>query len=157
MVIYVAQKNRVAATRRKLCVISRPFHNNDVLALAFRGFRSEILQFFRVDFSRIDTARRPNLFRSFEAVGSVTCADVRTGEVHWRERVPGSYYASPVCVGGRLYNVSRAGDVVVLAASRRYEFLARNRLDEGSHSTPAVAGGRLYLRTFSHLISLGGR
>src|SRR5437660_2829446 len=77
MVIYVAQKNRVAATRRKLCVIRRSLHYNDVLVLAFRDFRSEILQFFRVDFGRIDTARRPNLLRSFEAVGSVTCADVR--------------------------------------------------------------------------------
>jgi outer membrane protein assembly factor BamB len=88
--------------------------------------------------------------------GVVTCADLRSGEVVWRERVPGSYYASPVCVGERIYNVSRDGDVVVLAASRRFELLARNRLGEGSHSTPAVAGGRMYLRTFSHLISLGG-
>jgi hypothetical protein len=59
-------------------------------------------------------------------------------------------------VGERLYNISREGDVVVLAASKRYELLARNRVGEGSHSTPAVAGGRLFLRTFTHLISLGG-
>ncbi len=89
--------------------------------------------------------------------GMVTCADARTGEVSWRERVPGSYYASPVCVGERLYNVSREGEVVVLAAARRFELLARNPLGEGSHSTPAVAGGRLYLRTFSHLVCVGGR
>jgi outer membrane protein assembly factor BamB len=42
-----------------------------------------------------------------------------------------------------------------LAASKQYQLLARNRLGEGSHSTPAVAGGRLYLRTFSHLMALG--
>jgi hypothetical protein len=71
--------------------------------------------------------------------------------------VPGSYYGSPVCVGGRLYGVSRAGDVVVLAASERFRLLARNQLGEGSHSTPAVAGGRMYVRTFSHLLSVGGR
>jgi outer membrane protein assembly factor BamB len=88
--------------------------------------------------------------------GIVTCADAGTGKVRWRERVPGSYYSSPVCVGDRLYSVSRDGEVVVLAASERFELLARNRLGEGSHSTPAVAGGRMYLRTFSHLISLGG-
>lgn len=88
--------------------------------------------------------------------GVVTCADLHSGEVHWRERVPGSYYASPVCVGERLYNISRDGDAIVLAASKRYELLAHNRIGEGSHSTPAVAGGRLYLRTFTHLISLGG-
>jgi outer membrane protein assembly factor BamB len=89
--------------------------------------------------------------------GLVTCADLTTGKVHWRERVPGSYYSSPICVGDRLYGVSRDGEVVVLAASRRFELLARNPLGEGSHSTPAVADGRMYLRTFSHLISLGGK
>jgi outer membrane protein assembly factor BamB len=87
--------------------------------------------------------------------GTVTCANVRTGEVHWRERVPGSYYSSPVCAGRHIYNVSREGDVVVLAASKRFELAARNALDEGSHSTPAIAGGLLYVRTFSHLICLG--
>ncbi len=89
--------------------------------------------------------------------GMVTCADVRTGDVHWRKRVPGSYYSSPVCVGERLYNISRDGDVVVLAAAKRYEMLARNRLGEGSHASPAVAGGRMYLRTFTHLYCLGGK
>jgi outer membrane protein assembly factor BamB len=87
--------------------------------------------------------------------GMVTCADVRTGEVHWRERVGGSYYSSPVCVGDRLCGVSREGDVVLLAAAKRFQLLARNSLGEATHSTPAVAGGRVYFRTFSHLICLG--
>jgi outer membrane protein assembly factor BamB len=89
--------------------------------------------------------------------GMVTCADATTGKVHWRERVPGSYYASPVCVGGHLYGVSRGGEVVVLKASKKYALVARNTLDEGSHSTPAIAGGKMYVRTFSHLISIGGK
>ena len=89
--------------------------------------------------------------------GIVTCADAATGKVHWRERVPGSYYASPVCAGDNLYGVSRTGEVVVLAAARKYKVLGRNQLGEGSHSTPAIAGGRMYLRTFSHLISVGGK
>ncbi len=88
--------------------------------------------------------------------GFVTCADVRTGEAHWRQRVPGDYYSSPVCAGGHLYNVSRDGEVVVLAASKRFELVARNPAGEGSHSTPAVAGGRLLVRTFNHLLSVGG-
>ncbi len=89
--------------------------------------------------------------------GIVTCADVATGKVHWRERVEGTFYASPVCVGDRLYNVSTDGEVHVLAAARAFRHLARTALGEGTHSTPAVAGGRMYLRTFAHLISLGGK
>ena len=89
--------------------------------------------------------------------GVVTCANVESGEVYWRERVPGSYYGSPVVVGKCVYCISREGDVIVLAASKKFELLARNRLGEGSHSTPAVAGGAMYLRTYSQLISVGGK
>jgi outer membrane protein assembly factor BamB len=89
--------------------------------------------------------------------GMVTCADLATGQVHWRERVNGSYYASPVCAGKYLYNVSREGEMVVLAAATRFEEVGRNPLGEGSHSTPAVAGGRLYVRTFTQLLSVGGK
>jgi outer membrane protein assembly factor BamB len=99
---------------------------------------------------------KDDLLYLWSDAGIVTCADARTGDVHWRERVPGSYYSSPVCVGQALYGVTREGDVIVLAAAKRFELLARNPLGEGSHSTPAVAGGRMYLRTFGHLICLGG-
>lgn len=89
--------------------------------------------------------------------GIVTCADVKTGAEFWRERVPGDYYASPVWAGGHLYGVSRDGDVVVLVAGKQFEQVARNRLGEGSHSTPAIAGGSMYLRTFTQLIAIGGQ
>jgi outer membrane protein assembly factor BamB len=89
--------------------------------------------------------------------GVVSCADARTGKVYWRQRVPGTYYGSPVSAAGRLYNMSREGEVVVLAAARECKLLARNPLGEGSHSTPAIAGGVLYLRTFNHLIAVGGQ
>jgi outer membrane protein assembly factor BamB len=89
--------------------------------------------------------------------GIVSCVELRTGKVHWRERTEGSFYASPVCVGERVYNVNRDGDVFVLAFSREYKQLARNSVGEGTHATPAVAGGRMYLRTYTHLISIGGK
>ena len=85
-----------------------------------------------------------------------TCADVRTGKVHWRKRVGGTYYASPVVVGDRLYNVSTTGKAPVLAASKTYRVLGENSLGEASHSTPAVVDGVLYWRTFTHLLALGG-
>jgi outer membrane protein assembly factor BamB len=88
--------------------------------------------------------------------GIVTCADLATGATHWRRRVPGQYYGSPVAAGNHVYCMSIDGEVVVLAASKEFELVARNPLGEGSHSTPAIAGGRMFLRTFSHLMSVGG-
>jgi len=89
--------------------------------------------------------------------GIVACLNVSTGEAIWRERVGGRFYGSPVCVGNRLYCIAKNGDVFVLAASSKFELLARVPLGEPSYATPAVAGGVMYLRTRSHLFSLGGK
>jgi len=87
--------------------------------------------------------------------GLVTCIRAATGEQVWQQRVGSNFYGSPVIVGDRLYCTSRQGDVFVLAAGEKPELLARNPLGEPSHATPAVANGVLYLRTLSHLISIG--
>jgi len=87
--------------------------------------------------------------------GMVSCLRVATGEPVWRERVKGGFYASPVWVDGHLYNVSKEGEVVVLAAGDLFEVVHRIPLGEPSYATPAVAGGVMYLRTSSHLFSLG--
>jgi outer membrane protein assembly factor BamB len=47
--------------------------------------------------------------------------------------------------------------MIVFAASDEHKVLARNPLGEGSHSTPAVDGGRLYIRTFTKLMCVGAR
>jgi len=88
--------------------------------------------------------------------GVVHCLRAANGEVVWRESVGGNYYGSPVRVGDRLYCISRTGDVVVVAATEQFKLLAKNPLGERSQATPAIAGGRMYLRTWSHLISIGG-
>jgi outer membrane protein assembly factor BamB len=87
--------------------------------------------------------------------GYVTCLRAETHEQLWSERVRGSFYGSPICVNDRLYNMSARGDLFVVAAADRFQQLARIPLGEGSYATPAVSGGRLYLRTFTHLISMG--
>jgi len=87
--------------------------------------------------------------------GIVTCVDATDGREIWQERVGGNYFASPVCAGGRIFNVDRLGNVVVLAASDEFQKLAENSLGEGSLATPALAGGTIYFRTLSHLIAIG--
>lgn len=87
--------------------------------------------------------------------GLVTCLRAATKEQLWSEKVEGAFYGSPVCVNGRLYNMTRRGEMVVLAAGEKFEPLARNPVGEGSHATPAISGGRMFLRTFSHLLSIG--
>ena len=95
------------------------------------------------------------LFAWFDR-GVVTCLDAPTGEIVWRERIGGDYFGSPVRVGDRLYCISREGEMVVLAAAREFQELARIDLEERSNSTPAIADGVMYLRTVSHLMAIGG-
>lgn len=88
--------------------------------------------------------------------GIVSRVNAASGVVQWQERVGGNFFGSPVCVDGRLFCVSTSGEVVVVSASEKFEVLARNPLGELTHSTPAVANGRMYIRTSQHLISVGG-
>jgi len=88
-----------------------------------------------------------------------TCIDPPTGRVIWKERVGDkvAFYGSPVLIDGRIYQCSSRGAMVVLAASDEFKILARNPMGEGSHSTPCVDGDHLYLKTFTHLVCLGGK
>lgn len=95
-------------------------------------------------------------FFGFQDGGVVSCFRVATGEVLWSQKPAGQYFGSPVCVDGKLYCITVEGEVVVLRAGPQYELLAVNPLSEKSHATPVVATGRLFLRTFSHLICVGG-
>jgi outer membrane protein assembly factor BamB len=89
--------------------------------------------------------------------GIVSCLRAATGETVWQKRVGGNYHGSPVCVGGRLYCLRDDGEVTVVAASEQYKLLGRTPLGEESRSTPAVADGRMFLRTCAHLTSVGGK
>jgi len=89
--------------------------------------------------------------------GIVSCLDAASGKRHWRERVGGSYYCSPVWIDGRLYCTSKAGEVVVVAADKTFKLLARNPLGEKCFAVPAVANGVMYQRSQTRLISLGGK
>ena len=87
--------------------------------------------------------------------GIVTCVDAVTGERVWRERIGGSYTASPVAADGKVYLFGETGETVVLAAGRDPLVLARNDLGVRTIASPAVSDGRIYVRTDSQLIAIG--
>jgi outer membrane protein assembly factor BamB len=89
--------------------------------------------------------------------GIVTCVEATTAKTIWQQRVGGNYFSSPICVDGKLYGTSTAGEVVVLAATREFKQLGRSSLGETTHATPAVANGRLFFRTLSQIFALGPR
>lgn len=83
--------------------------------------------------------------------GMASCADARTGTIHWQERLGGAHLASPLAAAGRLYFFGQTGKTTVLKASKVFERLAENTLDGTVVATPALVGPAIYLRTDTHL------
>jgi outer membrane protein assembly factor BamB len=121
------------------------------------GSKPEAVYTIKLNASYVPTlVAQDGLLFIFNDKGVVSCADVRTGEIHWRERLGRGFSGSPVIGDGKVYIIDDDGNVHVIAVAKQYELLASNPLGEPSRSTPAIAGGRLYFRTLSHLVSVGG-
>jgi outer membrane protein assembly factor BamB len=87
--------------------------------------------------------------------GVVSCMKADDGSIVWRKRVGGDYFGSPVRVGDVVYCISTEGEVAAIKAADEFELLGKSPLGETSRATPAVANGRMFLRTASHLIAVG--
>lgn len=85
--------------------------------------------------------------------GIVSSLDPSTGKLEKRERVgiSDSYYASPVAGDGKVYLASQSGQLAVLSAERDWKVLSTSKLGEEVWSTPAIAGGRVYVRSLEAL------
>ena len=89
--------------------------------------------------------------------GIFGCVELASGKDVWTKRIGGNYSGSPICIDGKIYGVSEKGDVVIVAASPQFQLLGKIPLGDPCHSTPSVAGGRLYFRTFHRLMCLQAR
>jgi outer membrane protein assembly factor BamB len=90
--------------------------------------------------------------------GLVTCLDAKTGKVHYEGGRPptgASFMASPVAVAGHVLMSSLDGDTIVLKVGTSHEVVRSNPLGEPIAASPAVAGGRIYIRGEHHLFAIG--
>jgi outer membrane protein assembly factor BamB len=88
-------------------------------------------------------------------VGVLTVVDASNGARTHQERIGGVYSASPVAGGGKVYLLSEDGETIVVAAGRSPRILARNRLTARQLASPAVSGGRLFIRSDRTLYAIG--
>jgi len=133
--------------------------NNNLVALRpyAKGTEAEVA--YRIDRTSAPYVPSPvakgDLIFLWGDRGVVTCIDGASGEIHWRKRVGGNYYGSPVRVGDAIYCLSNDGECVAIAAGKEFAELGRSPLGETARSTPAVALGRMFLRTETHLLAIG--
>jgi len=88
-------------------------------------------------------------------VGVLTVTDAKSGERVHQERIGGVYSASPVAADGKVYLLSEDGETIVLSAGKTPRILGRNRLDARQLASPAISGGRLFIRSDDVLYAIG--
>ena len=98
----------------------------------------------------------PHVYR-LHTPGILKCWELATGKLAYAERLEGisSTWASPIAdANGRLY-FANAGKSYVIQSGPEFRVLATNELGDGSHPSPAVAGGRLFLAGLKNLYCIG--
>lgn len=83
--------------------------------------------------------------------GILTCADAKTGTVHYSERCTGPISASILAADGKLYLQDEKGLGVVVKPGKTYQVLAQNDLAERSLASYAIIGSDLLIRTEGNL------
>ena len=90
--------------------------------------------------------------------GIITSLAAATGRSLKEGRSPnalGEYYASPVAADNKVFLASVDGKITVLKAGSQWEVLGVNDIGEEIHATPALSGGRIYVRTRSAIYCFG--
>jgi outer membrane protein assembly factor BamB len=90
--------------------------------------------------------------------GVLISFDPATGNVIKQGRLQGAidkYFSSPVAADDKVFLVGEGGAVSVLKAAGEWEILTVNQLDDECFATPAIADGRIYIRTRSALFCFG--
>jgi outer membrane protein assembly factor BamB len=90
--------------------------------------------------------------------GIVTTLNPDTGAVIKQGRLtgaPGAVFASPIAADGHVYFTTEAGAVVVVSPGGDLAVQSVNALNEEAYATPAVADGRIYVRTTQALYAFG--
>jgi outer membrane protein assembly factor BamB len=84
--------------------------------------------------------------------GFAECAELKTGNKVWEERLQGSgsrsgAWSSLLLADGKIFVPNQSGDVFVLRASPKFELLATNSVGESTNASLAVSNGEVFFRT----------
>jgi outer membrane protein assembly factor BamB len=88
--------------------------------------------------------------------GVLSCLDATSGDVVWKQRLEGSYAASPLYSDGRIYLFGQDAKTTVVEPGAECKILAENQLDGELKATPAAADCALLIRTRTHLYKIHG-
>lgn len=87
-----------------------------------------------------------HLFGVMDA-GVAACWWSDTGKEAWKRRLGGTFSASPVLVGNKIYATNETGQTFVYEANtEKYKQIATNQLGDEAFATQVICGGKIYAR-----------
>jgi hypothetical protein len=79
--------------------------------------------------------------------GVAMCWKASTGEEVWKNRLGGTFSASPVLVGDDIFATNEAGRTFIFRATPDgFQSVGENQLGDEVLATPAICGNRIYMR-----------
>ena len=92
--------------------------------------------------------------------GIMTCLEARTGNVVWKQRLGGSFSATPIFAKNRIYLFNENSTCTIIRPGRKFEIVAVNSLSKQQLlASPAVDEDAFIVRTAGYLyrIETGAR
>jgi outer membrane protein assembly factor BamB len=90
--------------------------------------------------------------------GFASCFGANRGEPIFEKQrigISSQVLAQPICGDGKVYVTGRDGKIAVLEQGAKLKILARNDMGEECIATPALADGRLFIRTRTKVFCIG--
>ena len=91
----------------------------------------------------------------FDDDGIAECAEADTGTLLWKARLGGTFTGSPVLAEGNIYAINEDGDTFVIETGREFKLISQNELGQRTLASPAISGGRIFIRTDNFLYCIG--
>lgn len=79
--------------------------------------------------------------------GIASCINALDGRELWRQRLRGTYSASPVLAAGRVYFLNETGETTIVESGNQYVEAARNQLEGNTLASLAFGDGAMFLRS----------
>jgi outer membrane protein assembly factor BamB len=89
---------------------------------------------------------------------TLTAVDAKTGKQVYQKALEAKqriYRSNLVVADGKIYIIGREGIAFVIQAGKEFKVLGTSDLKDTVYASPAVANGRLYIRTFGTLYCIG--
>lgn len=91
--------------------------------------------------------------------GLTTCYDSATGKELWKDRIRGTFTASPIAAAGLVYFQNEAGDTFVIEPGPALKVVAENPLgaakSEIFRASLGASNGQIFARSTTHLYCIG--